>query len=84
MKVSRTHRATIVALPLRPGSCRWCGCTYERPCGNGCDWMDRAQTLCTECAPLDRAIRTAKGRHALAEFLQDQEFAIGCDMERHR
>lgn len=32
-----------------PGQCRFCGCTYWRPCADGCAWWDRAQTICTRC-----------------------------------
>ncbi|MEP7304181.1 MAG: hypothetical protein ABJA98_01560 [Acidobacteriota bacterium] len=65
---------TTIALVNRPGKCRWCGCTHDRPCANGCGWADRAQTLCTECAPLDHAMRTATGRRLLAEWLQEHDF----------
>lgn len=34
---------------LKPGRCRWCRCTHDTPCPNGCGWADRDQTLCTEC-----------------------------------
>jgi hypothetical protein len=64
----------------RPGQCRWCKCTYDRPCANGCGWADRTQTLCTECAPLDRAMQTSAGRRELAEFLQEHEFLVGRSM----
>ena len=64
----------MVTVPQRPGFCRWCRCSDERPCANGCGWADRAQTLCTECVPLDRALRTVAGRRELAEFLQEQGF----------
>jgi len=62
---------TKFALVNRVGQCRWCGCTEDRPCTNGCSWADRAGTLCSECAPLDRAMRSARGRKALAVFVQD-------------
>ena len=63
-----------IRVSLTPGICRWCRCTYERPCANGCGWADRAQTLCTACVPLDKTLRTASGRRELAEFLQEAEF----------
>jgi hypothetical protein len=66
----------------RPGRCRWCGCTHERPCANGCGWANRQQTLCTECAPLDAAIRSTAGRVLLAEFLQDNAFVIHGDRKK--
>lgn len=67
----------VIRLVLTPGVCRWCRCTYERPCANGCAWVDRAQTLCSECETIDTAIRTAKGRQALAEFVQDNANDLG-------
>jgi hypothetical protein len=60
-----------------PGQCRWCGCTYDTPCPEGCGWANRAQTLCTACLPLDRALHTVSGRRELAEFLQEHEFLTG-------
>jgi len=84
-RAARTHgglmakKRVVANLTIRiaetPGRCRWCGCTYERPCANGCGWANRAQTLCTECVPLDRAMRTARGRATLAAWLQDPDFA---------
>jgi hypothetical protein len=56
------------------GRCRWCRCTYDEPCANGCGWANREQTLCTECEPLDRAMRNVPGRRELAEFLQEHDF----------
>lgn len=40
---------------VEPGRCRWCRCTYTRPCPEGCGWADRAQTLCTACVEIDKA-----------------------------
>lgn len=71
---------TKIALVNRPGHCRWCGCTYDKPCANGCGWADRAQTLCTECVPLDTAMKTARGRVELAEFVQEHGFLVGQQM----
>jgi len=71
MKPQLTIRVSLI-----PGRCRWCGCTYERPCANGCGWADRTQTLCTECAALDHATETATGRRALADFLQEHGFLV--------
>lgn len=65
---------TKFALVNRPGKCRWCGCTHDRPCDNVCGWADRTQTLCTECVPVDVAMRTAKGRKALTDYLQEQRW----------
>lgn len=67
----------LIRLPLTPGRCRWCRCTYERPCANGCGWADRTQTLCTECVPLDKATETGAGRRELAEFVQEHGFLVG-------
>lgn len=39
------------------GQCRYCGCTYWRPCTDGCAWWDAAQTICTRC--IERAIDLA-------------------------
>jgi hypothetical protein len=59
-----------VAIAERPGTCRWCGCTYHRPCDAGCGWANRQQTLCTECVPLDTAMKSARGRRQLALVAQ--------------
>jgi hypothetical protein len=66
----RVKALLTIRVSLTPGRCRWCGCTYHTPCEQGCGWADRAQTLCTECVPLDHALQTARGRKALAEFVQ--------------
>ena len=55
----------------RPGICRWCSCTDENGCAVGCSWANRAHTLCSECVALDKAMRTARGRKALAHYIQD-------------
>lgn len=68
-----------IRFSFEPGRCRWCRCTYERPCANGCAWADRAQTLCTECVPLDTAVQSVKGRRELAEFLQEHVFCRNPD-----
>jgi hypothetical protein len=60
-----------VTIPERPGRCRWCGCTYHDPCPAGCGWANRQQTLCSECADLDRLVRTVAGRRELAELMQE-------------
>lgn len=71
MAKKRVKANLTIRLSLTPGICRWCRCTYNNPCANGCGWADRAQTLCTECVPLDNAMQTAKGRQALVLFLQE-------------
>jgi len=66
-----------IYLTQTPGRCRWCRCTEYEPCANGCGWANREQTLCTECVPLDRAMKNVPGRRELAEFLQEHEFGHG-------
>lgn len=61
---------TKIALVNRSGMCRWCQCTDWNGCGAGCSWVDRAHTLCSECETLDHAMRSARGRKALAAFVQ--------------
>jgi hypothetical protein len=61
---------TTFALVNRSGVCRWCRCTDDRPCANGCSWGNAAMTLCSECVPLDKAMQTITGRRQLAEFIQ--------------
>ncbi len=73
---------TKIALVNRPGQCRWCRCTYESPCANGCGWADRTQTLCFECVSLDSAMRSARGRMYVAEFLQEHGFDIVSNVAR--
>jgi len=63
--------ALTIRVPLISGVCRFCRCTYDNPCANPCSWVDRTQTLCSECWPLDEALKTAKGRQALVLFLQE-------------
>lgn len=63
-----------VNLSERSGRCRWCSCTERDPCLAGCGWANATATLCTECVPLDCAIKTAAGRQELAEFLQEHGF----------
>lgn len=70
----RVKGAITIRVSLVPGRCRWCQCTYERPCANGCSWVERTQTLCSECVPLDATLQTQVGRRELAEFLQEQDF----------
>jgi hypothetical protein len=59
----------ILAVRLKPGVCRWCGCTERDPCPGGCGWADRQQTLCTSCAPFNREIQTTTGRKKIAQRL---------------
>lgn len=60
----------IVKVTETPGVCRWCKCTENNPCENGCSWAGRLNTLCSECVPIDDAMRTAAGRRELAQWLQ--------------
>lgn len=32
------------------GQCILCGCTEERACPEGCCWVDKDRTICSECA----------------------------------
>jgi hypothetical protein len=74
MAKKRVKSTLTIRVALTPGICRWCRCTYERPCANGCGWADRAQTLCSECVPLDTAMKTVRGRQALTEHLQEDSW----------
>src|SRR5205807_2241539 len=67
-------RGRFVWLLETPGHCRWCGCTSDHPCPGLCGWANRAETLCTRCVPLDRALQSVRGRRELAEFCQEYEF----------
>jgi hypothetical protein len=66
-----------ISLTQTRGRCRWCRCTEFEPCANGCGWANLAQTLCSECVPIDRAMTTRSGRRELAEFLQEHDFLRG-------
>jgi hypothetical protein len=67
--------ATFIRVPLKPGTCRWCGCTDHAACEAGCWWVDRRQTLCSECEEFDQAIRTRIGRQAaVAAFKEVGKF----------
>jgi hypothetical protein len=71
MAKKRVKALLTIRVSLTPGICRWCRCTEYNPCANGCSWANAAQTLCSECWPLDKALQTAKGRRELAEFVQE-------------
>lgn len=60
-----------LTIPETPGRCRWCRCTHERPCPEGCGWANRTKTLCTACVAFDAALRTFKGREQVAALVQD-------------
>jgi len=59
------------------GRCRWCRCTDSIACANGCTWANAERSLCSECVPLDQAMRTTAGRRELAEFVQEHGFLVG-------
>lgn len=68
----------------KTGRCRWCRCTEGVACPpgapEGCSWVNRKQTVCSKCLPLDKAMRSIEGRRAVAAVLQDMadtfKFAI--------
>jgi len=35
-----------------PGTCRYCGCTEEHACPDGCAWADDTLMICTTCEEL--------------------------------
>jgi hypothetical protein len=62
-----------IEIPETPGKCRWCGCTYDRPCEGACGWANRRQTLCTACVTVDRLVKSARGRAQLVQTMNDAE-----------
>lgn len=66
-----------IAIGERSGKCRWCGCTELRACGAGCSWANRSATLCSECVPLDRLVRTAGGRKILSAIVAVADESAG-------
>jgi hypothetical protein len=81
MAKKRVKANLTIRVSLTPGICRWCRCTDDTPCANGCHWVERTQTLCSECVPLDKALQTMAGRRELAEFTQEYGYLVG---ERRR
>lgn len=71
--VGQLGRGMTLTIPEESGRCRWCSCTYDRPCASGCGWANSTQTLCTACVNFDRLIRSARGRAELLDKLQDAE-----------
>lgn len=71
---TRAKAQLTIRVSLVPGICRWCRCTDHTPCANGCSWVERSYTLCSECVPLDKAMETMAGRRELAEFVQEHRF----------
>lgn len=63
----------IVTVKERVGKCRWCGCTEEHGCAEGCSWANRQATLCSECVDIDRLMRSARGRQQIADTFRDSE-----------
>jgi hypothetical protein len=69
---------------VRPGVCRFCGCSHFNPCPEGCWWADRAETLCSACTDIDKAWRTLhrqpgvrgdeRGRRAFTRGFRDAEW----------
>ncbi len=82
MAKKRVKGNLTIRLSLVPGRCRWCGCTEYRPCTNGCSWVERTFTLCSECASIDEAMQTARGRRELVDFLQEHRFLAMPDKPR--
>jgi len=80
MAKKRVKASLTIRVSLSPGICRWCRCTYEHPCANGCAWVERTHTLCSECVTLDKALQTMAGRRELAEFVQAEGFLVGRQM----
>jgi hypothetical protein len=66
----------------RPGTCRWCGCTYDEPCPESCGWANAAQTLCTACVNVDREWRQQKTRRANMRRAFFRGYMVGSDDER--
>lgn len=70
------HQPSAIVIVNAPGHCRWCGCTDAHACAGG-RWANPRRSLCSDCVPLDRALRSREGRRALAAFLQAHEFLVG-------
>jgi hypothetical protein len=77
MAKKRVQGTLTIRVSLIPGHCRWCGCTDDHGCAMGCSWVDRGATLCSECATVDKAMRTARGRKALAQLIQHDYWSWG-------
>ena len=65
--------ALLIKIPEQVGRCRWCHCTERDPCDEGCGWANRARTLCTGCAQIDRLVQSARGRRELADLMRGLE-----------
>lgn len=62
-----------IVITEQPGTCRWCGCTDDQGCAEGCGWANARHTLCTSCVNLDRDVRSVRGRRHLAERIRVAE-----------
>jgi hypothetical protein len=69
-------RFPLTKRPLARGVCRFCQCSHFDPCPDGCAWLDRAQTVCTECAPALKAEREARRLFAY-QGAQLEAFRLG-------
>jgi len=59
-------------LPDRWGRCRFCGCDDEHACKGGCAWANKAHTICTRCAPIERKLRRRPGRRDVVDAVYAQ------------
>lgn len=67
----------------RPGGwCRWCGCTYERACPQGCGWANANHTLCTACVHVDTEWRRLKSTRPPNRLSFFRGFMAGSEDER--
>lgn len=66
----------------RPGTCRWCGCTYFEPCPGSCGWANAKQTLCTACVNVDREWSHQPTRRTNMRRAFFRGYMVGSDDER--
>lgn len=72
-------------LMLRPGVCRFCGCSDFNPCPSGCGWSDGGQMVCTECVPIAKAFGRLSSRGMSLDRMARafaRGFFVGADDER--
>ncbi|MFA5466956.1 MAG: hypothetical protein WC251_03805 [Candidatus Izemoplasmatales bacterium] len=57
--------------------CKICGCTDDRACEGGCFWIDKNETVCSECARIEKIVFENKitGARAIILACQNNEFA---------
>jgi hypothetical protein len=48
------------AVEIRSGVCRYCGCTDERACPEGCWWLEETHTVCTNKGCIEKHFAAAK------------------------